>query len=141
MSANGVGELIDELRQARSGTLALMARFSPADLDRVSRIREKTVRDMLRMMIDHYRVHGVQIYNQRIAAGQRANEVNGLIAGAQAAFEAAMADSIGLSDENGNKAPAEGEWSARQILEHLLEFELRYQQEFERLLDERRGER
>lgn len=137
MGEKCVNDLIEELREARGHTLTLMARFSPGDLDRASRIRDKTVREMLLMMIDHYRVHAVQIYNLRIALGDRTSEVNGLIASVQGSFERALADCIGVSPENGDKAPADGEWSACQILEHLLEFELRYQKEFARLLEER----
>jgi hypothetical protein len=88
------------------------------------------------MMEEHYRVHRTQVHNLRLAASERPTEIHSLLAQAQASFEGMLSLLVGLSGPAAELNPAEGEWSVREVLEHLLEFELRYQAEFQRLLDE-----
>ncbi len=128
--------LAERLREERLKSLELMGQFSAPDLELVSQIRGRTLRDMLWMLHEHYRVHRTQIHNNRISAGNRTNEINALMACAQESFESALSDLVGLSEQAADHIPAEGEWSIKEILQHLLDFELRYQHEFERLLNE-----
>lgn len=131
-----IPELAERLRRERLKSLEHIAHLSPGDLDTVSRIRGRTLRGMLWMLEEHYGVHKTQIHNNRIDAGERATELNALVGQAQASLERLLSHLIGLSERAADFQPAEGEWSVRQVLEHLLEFELRYQKEFKRLSEE-----
>lgn len=137
MSEFTLTQYVERLREERLRCLKLLAEFSSGDLDVVSQIRGRTLRGMLWMMEEHYRVHRTQIHNNRIAADERPTELNVLLAQCQASFEAVLTLLIGLSEAGASQAPAEGEWSVHQVLDHLLEFEQRYRREFERLLAEK----
>jgi hypothetical protein len=135
--ASKLTDLTDKLRQTRARTLELLAGLPPADLELGTEIRGRTMRGLLWMMAEHYAAHRTQIYNNRIATEARSTEVNALLASAQRSFEEALCYVSGLSDAEGEVSPAPGEWSTHQILEHLLEFEQRYQREFDRVLRQR----
>jgi hypothetical protein len=132
-----VADLIHQIRTTRRESLNLMKNFSSDDLEEVSLIRNKTVREMLRTMNEHYQVHQTQIYNQRIAANERTTEVNALVSEAQSSFEKALCTTIGISEGTGTYKEDESEWSIVEVLEHLLEFEIRYLNEFQRLLEQK----
>lgn len=132
-----VADLIHQIRNIRRETLHLMKNFSPDDLEVVSLIRDKTVREMLRTMNEHYQVHQTQIYNQRISAQERTTEVNALVSEAQSSFEKALCMTIGVSEGAGTYKNDESDWSIVEVLEHLLEFEIRYLSEFQRLLEQK----
>ena len=133
MGDSNVADLIRLIRTTRRETLNLLESYSPDDLEVVSHIRNKTVREMLRTMNEHYQVHQTQIYNQRISAQERTTEVIALLSEAQASFEKALCMTIGISEEGSNYINDSNEWSIVKVLEHLLEFELRYLGEFQRL--------
>jgi hypothetical protein len=137
MDDTTVADLIRQIRTIRQETLNLLASYSPEDLEMVSLIRNKTVRDMLRTMNEHYQVHQTQIYNQRITAQERTTEVTALLSEAQSSFEKAISMTMGISEECSTYKNNESEWSIVEVLEHLLEFEIRYMDEFQRILKQK----
>ncbi len=137
MSEQAIEDLVAELRQARIDNLSAISKLSRTDLDVVSGIRDKTVREMLWTMHDHCAAHAVQIYNNRAGAGARVTELEGLLALAQSSFEQVLSYLGTVTDTTAEFRPGPDEWSIREVVEHLLEFERRYQSEFNRLLREK----
>jgi hypothetical protein len=137
MGESKASDLICQMRATRQEILDLMESYSADDLEVVSLIRNKTVREMLRTMNEHYQVHQTQIYNQRISAQERTTEVTALVSEAQSSFEKALCMTIGISEECSTHKIDESEWSIVEVLEHLLEFEIRYLDEFQRLLKQK----
>lgn len=137
MSRQVIRELIAELRQARMENLAVLADFAPSDLDTTSSIRDKTLRNMLWTMYEHCGVHAVQVYNNRVELGNRVSELDGLVSLAQSSFEQLISYLGNISESEADFRPKQEEWSIRDIVEHIIAFERRYQAEFRRLLKEK----
>lgn len=137
MPQRTMSDIVAELRRVRLDNLAALSRLGSSNLDTVSSIRGKTVREMLWTMHDHCSAHAVQIYNNRAGAGARVTELDDLLALAQSSFEQVLSYVDTLPPDTAEFRPSPNEWNIHEVIEHLLEFEKRYQSEFNRLIRER----
>jgi len=88
--------------------------------------RWNTVRRVLLRFGDHVREHTTQLLAAREAIGARQTMAQRILAQAQQAYGCLMGAVLGLSDEDLDQVPEPGEWSPRQVLEHLIDTQQGY---------------
>ncbi len=88
--------------------------------------REVTVRFMFYRLIAHEVEHTVHLLKTLQALGIHQGEAGLILRHLQAARGELEGLLIGLSDEDLDRVPAEGEWSLRQVIEHIVDTEERY---------------
>ena len=88
--------------------------------------REVNVRFMFYRFIAHEVEHTVQLAKTLHALGAAQGEAQLILKSLQAARGEIEGMLVGLSDEDLDREPAEGEWSARQVIEHILQVEEAY---------------
>ena len=82
--------------------------------------RWNTVRRVLLRLGDHVREHTTQLVEARDAAAGAPTMTQRILAQAMEAYGYWLGAMVGLSDEDLDKAPAPGEWTPRQVLEHMI---------------------
>ena len=80
-----------------------------------------TVRRMLLLLNTHLREHTTQLVAARDATGAHPSMPQRMLARLEEAQRDLLGAITGLSDEDLDRAPEPGEWSAREILDHLVE--------------------
>jgi hypothetical protein len=89
--------------------------------------RETTVGHMLRNFTSHELDHFQHLHRLMAARGQQLSEANLLLMKAQAALAEFEVMAMSLSDEEFERpGPKEGDWSAAQVVEHVIEQERVY---------------
>jgi hypothetical protein len=88
--------------------------------------RWNTVRRVLLRFGDHLREHTTQIVAARDAAGAIQTMPQRMLARAQEAYGVFLGAMVGLRDEQLDQVPEPGEWTARQVLEHMLATQMFY---------------
>jgi hypothetical protein len=82
--------------------------------------RWNTVRRVMLRFGDHLREHTTQLLAAREAIGAQQTMPQRMLARAQEAYGVFLGAMVGLSDEDLDRVPEAGEWTARQVLEHML---------------------
>ena len=124
---NETRKLLEELATARAETIAALTALEDEVLRfKTTQWRWNTVRRVLLRFGDHPREHTTQLVAAREAIGAAHTMPQRMLARAQEAYGEFLGAVIGLEDDDLDKAPAAGEWTIRQILEHLLEGEKGY---------------
>ncbi len=88
--------------------------------------RQVTVRFMFYRLITHEVEHTVHLLKTLDSLGIAQSEAELILRRLQATRGELEGLLVGLSDEELDRVPAEGEWSARQVLEHITDTEERY---------------
>ncbi len=88
-------------------------------------------RFLMHRLTAHVSDHGLQLRKGRQAMGVPMSEAQGILAQFAIAQMAMLAENFGLSEEEYVKAPTEGEWSAEQVIAHVIEVERRTLQQIE----------
>ncbi len=88
--------------------------------------RWNTVRRVLLRLGDHMREHTTQLVEAREAVGAAPTMPQRILAQAMQAYGCFLGATVGLTDEDLDRAPAPGEWSPRQVLDHLVENQASY---------------
>jgi hypothetical protein len=83
--------------------------------------RWNTVRRVMLRFGDHVREHTTQLVAAREAIGADQTMPQRMLAQAMLAYGYFWGAMVGLKDEDLDKVPEPGEWSPRQVLDHLLE--------------------
>ncbi|NLG51619.1 MAG: DinB family protein [Chloroflexi bacterium] len=97
-----------------------------ADLDRpelkyaTGNERWNTVRRVMLRFGDHVREHTTQLVAARDDIGAQQTMPQRMLARAQEAYGVWLGAMLGLQDEQLDQVPEPGEWTPRQILEHLV---------------------
>jgi uncharacterized damage-inducible protein DinB len=131
-------KLLEELAAARAETIAALTALEDEALRfKTDQWRWNTVRRVLLRFGDHPREHTTQLVAAREAIGAAHTMPQRMLARAQEAYGEFLGAVIGLQDDDLDKAPAAGEWTIRQILEHLLEGEKGYLGHIRRALQTR----
>ena len=85
-----------------------------------SNARWNTVRRVLLRFGDHVREHTTQLVAAREAIGATQTMPQRMLARAQEAYGAWLGAMVGLEDGQLDQVPEPGEWTPREILEHLV---------------------
>ena len=94
--------------------------------------RQVTVRFMFYRLITHEVEHTVHLLKTLDSLGIAQSEAELILRRLQATRGELEGLLMGLSDEELDRVPTEGEWSVRQVLEHITDTEERYSK---RILD------
>jgi hypothetical protein len=133
-----VNALLAELRREREATLADLATISREELRySTGHQRWSSARRVMLRFSEHLREHALQIrlVRQRIQAGP--TEPQMMLALAEQAWGDVLASCIGLTDDDLDRVPAPGQWSVRQVLEHMIKSERDYREMIEKAKRER----
>jgi hypothetical protein len=137
-----VRTLIEALSESMFDSLEALGELSDADLDQPSGhpcAMGGTVRDLLTHNIDHERMHVGQVYNVRYMRQTMQNgQADRVLAEWFRERTALIASLIGLTDDQLDGAFAEGEYSIRETVEHVIYWEKDSVTDLVRELQERR---
>ena len=128
-----VQETIERMREQRKSTqqrlkdVAEEHMLAPAAYGK----RDVTVRYMFYRLIAHEVEHTVQLAKTLQMLGAAQGEAQLILKSLQAARGELEGMMVGLSDEDLDREPAEGEWSARQVIDHILQVEEVYTRRIE----------
>ena len=93
--------------------------------------RDVNVRFMFYRFIAHEVEHTVQLAKTLHMLGAAQGEAQLILKSLQAARGELEGMMVGLSDEDLDREPADGEWSARQVIDHILQVEEVYTRRIE----------
>jgi hypothetical protein len=128
VSDTKVKALLAQLRAEREKTLAAYINISREELRYATgNARWNSARRVMLRFADHLREHTLQIKLARQGTGALPTEPQAMLALAEEAWGEVLGATIGLSDDDLEKAPAPGQWSVRQVLEHMIKSEVVYQ--------------
>lgn len=83
----------------------------------------RTARAMFYLLVSHEAEHTVQLVKTLAALGIAQSEAQLILRNLQRSRGELEGLLLGLSDEELDREPAEGQWSPRQVLEHIIEDE------------------
>ncbi|MSQ15431.1 MAG: hypothetical protein EXR50_06165 [Dehalococcoidia bacterium] len=118
-------KLIKELEDVRRESAKVLANLSDEQLD-LKNERGRSVRAFIQALADHDNEHVQHLIGARRGVGSRRKEVNRLLGEMMAARGQLLGLIAGLEDDNLDKDWKEGEWSIRNILEHMVQTERTY---------------
>lgn len=121
MSKAEIGRYLREINEIQSGILAELESLNCEELRySTANARWNSVRRVMLRFGDHVREHTTQLIAAREDIGAAPNMPQRLLACAQEAYGRLLGAMVGLCDEHLDMAPAEGEWTPREILDHLI---------------------
>ncbi len=120
------------LAQSRAELLAALDDISPEELDRRS-ASGRSLRQMLHLLADHESDHVFHLMRARRGAGSRVNEVHRLLAELSEVRGRLLGNLAGLRQEHLDAEWEDGEWTIRQIVEHLAETERHWAEQVQKL--------
>lgn len=118
-----LAELEGRLAQSRAELLAALEGLSPEELDQRPSDGGRSLRQILHLLADHESDHIFHLLRARRGAGSRVSEVHRLLAELAEVRGRLLANLAGLRQEHLDLEWEDGEWTVRQILEHLGETE------------------
>lgn len=101
--------------------------------------RWNTVRRVLLRFGDHVREHTTQLAAAREAIGADQTMTERILAQAQWAYGYFLGAMVGLQDEDLDREPEPGEWSVRQVLEHMVQIQRDYLANVRYALEQRKS--
>ncbi len=127
MPADQVTAMLAELRKEREATLTAVSAISREELRYATgHERWSSARRVMLRFADHLREHALQIRLLRERTQTMPTEPQMMLALAEQAWGDVLAATIGLSDDDLDRSPAPGQWSVRQVLEHMIKVERDY---------------
>ena len=125
--------MLDELRREREATLAAITDISREEL-RYSTGHERlsSARRVMLRFGDHLREHALQVRLVRKGTQRLPTEPQEMLALAEQAWGDVLASCVGLTDDDLDHVPAPGQWSARQVFEHMIKSEAAYHKMIEK---------
>lgn len=134
MTTSILGRSLDRYERLRQDLAAACLELGPAVLDARTSEGKRTIRLLLTRECTHEMSHVEQIRACRETIGRFPySELELLLMRAAEARGHVLASMIGLSDDEMQVHPAEGEWSIKEVLEHLVSVEERRLDEVQRL--------
>jgi len=100
--------------------------------------RWNTVRRVLLRLGDHLREHTTQLQAARDSLGATQTMPQRMLARSMEAYGALLGALVGLQDCDLDREPEPGEWTARQVLEHMIATQKGYLETVRRALKEAR---
>ena len=121
MPEPSVQDYLAQMEALRQEILAELAGLERHELKyATTNTRWNTVRRVLLRFGDHVREHTTQLVAAREAIGATQTMPQRMLARAQEAYGAWLGAMVGLQDAHLDQVPEPGEWTPRQILEHLV---------------------
>ena len=128
MPADQVKAMLAELRKEREATLAALSNISREELRYATgHERWSSARRVMLRFADHLREHALQIRLVRERTQTMPSEPQMMLALAEQAWGDVLAATIGLTNDDLDRSPAPGQWSVRQVLQHMIKGERDYQ--------------
>ncbi len=118
-------KLIKELEDVRRESVKVLCSLNDEQLD-LKNERGRSVRAFVQTLVDHDNEHIQHLIRARRGVGSRRKEINRVLGEMMAARGELLGLIAGLEDENLDKDWEEGEWSIRNILEHMVQTERTY---------------
>ena len=133
MSNEKVKALLAELRREREATLDAITDISREEL-RYSTGHERwsSARRVMLRFGEHLREHALQVRLVRGRLQRSTSEPQDMLALGEQAWGDVLASCVGLTDEDVDRVPAPGQWSVRQVFEHMIKSEASYRQMIEK---------
>lgn len=126
---SAVTKIVDELRASRAELQEKLSGVTEEQmLTTISRQQggDVNVRFYFYRLIAHEAEHTVHLIKTLAGLSINQSEAQLILRNLQAARGELEGLLLGLSDEDLDKAPAEGEWAPRRVLEHIMETEKNY---------------
>ena len=141
MSDTEVQGYLAQLADAQQRVLAEMTEMPREEFRfQTDQWRWSTVRRVLLRYGDHVREHTTQIVEAREAIGAAHTMTQRILAQAMQAYGYLLGAMVGLCDEHLDTAPAPGEWTPRQVLEHVISSQIGYLETVQRARQTRQPE-
>lgn len=116
-----IARYLQEINEIQSGILDELEGLNRKELRySTDNARWNTVRRVMLRFGDHVREHTTQLIAAREDIGAAPTMPQRLLACAQEAYGRLLGAMVGLGDEHLDMVPAQGEWTPREILEHLI---------------------
>jgi len=115
-------ELAKQLITQRIDTVSALTDVRSEDLNQKNQ-DGRTMRSVVRVMHDHEMSHLVHVQKTRQALGALPTEAQMILAQALQARAALAAALVGLSDDDLERQPEDGQWSIREIVEHMIRYD------------------
>ena len=126
---SAVSDIVGELRASRAELQQKLSGVTEEQmLTTISRQQggDVNVRFYFYRLIAHEAEHTVHLIKTLAGLGMKQSEAQLILRNLQAARGELEGLLLGLSDEDLDRAPAEGEWAPRRVLEHIIETEKSY---------------
>ena len=126
---SAVSEIVDELRASRAEVQQKLSGVTEEQmLTTIPRQQggDVNVRFYFYRLIAHEAEHTVHLVKTLAGLSIKQSEAQLILRNLQAARGELEGLLLGLSDEQFDRAPAEGEWAPRRVLEHIIETERTY---------------
>ena len=126
---SAVSEIVDELRASRAEVQQKLSGVTEEQmLTTIPRQQggDVNVRFYFYRLIAHEAEHTVHLVKTLAGLSIKQSEAQLILRNLQAARGELEGLLLGLSDEQFDTAPAEGEWAPRRVLEHIIETERTY---------------
>ena len=121
MSDSEVRAYLEQMQAIQQEILDQLAELDRAELKYATgNERWNTVRRVMLRFGDHVREHTTQLVAARDDIGAQQTMPQRMLARAQEAYGVWLGAMLGLQDEQLDQVPEPGEWTPRQILEHLV---------------------
>ncbi len=130
---SSVADLLEQMREQRRKTQARLRNVTEDQMLAKTHYgqREVNARFMFYRLIAHQVEHTVHLAKTLQALGIAQGEAEMILKNLQAATGELEGMLIGLSDEDLDRVPAEGDWPVRRVIEHTLEGEEIYRRRIE----------
>ena len=124
MQREKIDALLTQIRATREETLRTLQDVTESEFAlRTDLQRWDDLRRVLLRFADHMREHSNQLEDARQKTGTGPTMPQRMLAEAERAWGQLLAATVGLDDETASRQPADGGWSALQVLEHIAEVE------------------
>ena len=125
---SGVADLLEQMREQRRKTQTRLRDVTEDQMLEKTHYgkREVNARFMFYRLIAHQVEHTVHLTKTLRALGIEQGEAEMILKNLQAASGELEGMLIGLSDEDLDRDPGEGDWPVRRVIEHILEAEETY---------------
>ena len=126
---SAVSDIVGELRASRAELQQKLSGVTEEQmLTTISRQQggDVNVRFYFYRFIAHEAEHTVHLIKTLAGLGMKQSEAQLILRNLQAARGELEGLLLGLSDEDLDRVPAEGEWAPRRVLEHIIETEKSY---------------
>ena len=123
-----VEDMLQRMREQRASVQEQLSRVTEEQMLAPVQMRDRqvTVRFMFYRLIGHEVEHTVQMVKTLNGIGKFQTEAQLILSRLQSARGELEGLLLGLEDGDLDRVPAEGEWSPREVLEHIIQVEESY---------------
>jgi uncharacterized damage-inducible protein DinB len=125
---SGVKEMLETMRERRAKTLEQVLSVPEDKMLEPAKYgdRDVNVRFMFYRLITHQIEHTIHLTKTLNALGIHQGEAGLILKSLQVASGELEGLMVGLTDEDLDRSPGEGDWTLREVLEHILSAEKSY---------------